>query len=142
MSPYVGMSINPSVTCVTSWTEGQKRQKKYAPQKNMFLMFLCLNKLPFFGYADTIKLCPYVRGYLTPLNPCFARFFTSSDDFFLGQKDKRHKRISHSKNMFLMFLCLNKLPFCWVCGHNKIVSLRERLSHTPQPVLHTYFYLA
>ena len=37
-----------------------------------------------------------------------------------------------------MFLCLNKLPFCRVCGHNKIVSLRKRISHTPRPVLCTY----
>ena len=28
---------------IFSWTEGQKIQKKYAPQKNMILMFLCLN---------------------------------------------------------------------------------------------------
>ncbi len=28
---------------IFSWTEGQKIQKKYTLQKNMFLMFLCLN---------------------------------------------------------------------------------------------------
>ena len=32
-----------------------------------------------------------------------------------------------------MFLCLNKLSFCRVCGHNGIASLRERISHTPHP---------
>ena len=46
------------------------------------------------------------------------------------------------KEYVLMFLCLNILPFCRVCGHNTIVSLRKRISHTPQPVLRTYFYLA
>ena len=42
--------------------------------------------------------------------------------FFLGHKDKRDKRISYTKNMFLMFFCLNKLSLClygrtqWNCN--------------------------
>ena len=61
--------------------------------------------------------------------------------FFIDKRTEDTKEIP-SNNMLLMFLCLNKLPFYRVCGHNTIVSLRKRISHTPQPVLRTYFYLA
>ena len=148
-----------------------KDTKEFHTQRICSLCSYVLINYHFVGYADTIKLCPHVRGYLTHLNPCSTRFFTSPNDsfldrrtkdtkefhtqricslcsyvlinypfvgyadtiklclyllpnvFFLGQKDKRHKRILHTKNMFLMFLCLNKLSFCRVCGRNTIVSL-------------------
>ena len=38
---------------------------------------LCSYVLINFCRADAIQLCPYVRGYLTPLNPCSTRIFTS-----------------------------------------------------------------
>ena len=44
---------------IFSWTEGQKIQKKYAPQKNMFLMFLCLN-YPYVCHIDAIQSHSYV----------------------------------------------------------------------------------
>ena len=93
-----------------------KDTKEFHTQRICSLCSYVLINYPYIGYADTIKLCPYVRGYITPLNPCFARFFTLPNDFFLGHKDKRYKRISRTKNMFLMFLCLNKLSIYRICG--------------------------
>ena len=50
--------------------------------------------------------------------------FLSRLMIFLGQKDKSYKRILRIKNMFLMFLCLNKLTLCLTCGRNGITPLR------------------
>ena len=55
----------------------------------------------------------------------------NTTEFYLGQKDKR---ISHTKKHVLMFLCLNKLSFCRVCGRNTIAC--------PTCVLRTSFCLA
>ena len=55
----------------------EQRRKKRPLSQNMSLCSYVLINYPFVGYADTIKLCPYVRGYLTPLNPCSTRIFTS-----------------------------------------------------------------
>ena len=54
----------------------EQRRKNIPLVRNMFLCSYVLTNYPFVGHADTMELCPYVRGYLTPLNPCFARNFT------------------------------------------------------------------
>ena len=62
-----------------------------------------------------MELRPYVRAS-HDFSPCLMIFF--------GQKDKSYKRILRTKNMFLMFLCLNKLTLCPTCGRNGITPLR------------------
>ena len=55
----------------------EQGSKNIPLSQNISLCSYVLINYPLVGYADTMELCPYVRGYLTPLNPCSTRIFTS-----------------------------------------------------------------
>ena len=59
IAPYVGMSINPSVTYVTAPLSLRAEEQKYTTRhaNNMFLMFLCLNKFYVYVRAKPRRGC-------------------------------------------------------------------------------------